>query len=183
MGGGGVSYGAALATNRAADSFAARTTPIIASGHGPLTTVGEEKIHNPFFPIRSQPPTLSASRLSFNPPICLKKSPLLELVAWAQTWPAGSKDEGFTVTAVFDRNTSAAAALAEELGCAAPATLPEVTAAADIIITVVTDDEAMDDIFGSVGCGSDSLLGTRERRGRGGRPALHQLRHGFARHA
>ena len=42
----------------------------------------------------------------------------------------------------------------------APATLPEVTSAADIIITVVSDDEAMDDIFGSVGCGSDSLLGT-----------------------
>jgi 3-hydroxyisobutyrate dehydrogenase len=70
------------------------------------------------------------------------------------------KDAGFAVTAVFDRNTSAAAALAEELGSTAPATLPEVSAAADIIITVVSDDEAMDDIFGSVGCSSDSLLGT-----------------------
>ena len=70
------------------------------------------------------------------------------------------KDEGFAVTAVFDRNASAAAALADELGSAAPATLPEVTSAADIIITVVSDDEAMDDIFGTVGCGSDSLLGT-----------------------
>jgi 3-hydroxyisobutyrate dehydrogenase len=70
------------------------------------------------------------------------------------------KDQGCAVTAVFDRNASAAAALAEELSCAAPATLPEVSAAADIIITVVSDDEAMDDIFGSVGCSSDSLLGT-----------------------
>ena len=42
----------------------------------------------------------------------------------------------------------------------APATLPEVSAAADIIITVVSDDEAMDDIYGSVGCGCDSLLTT-----------------------
>jgi 3-hydroxyisobutyrate dehydrogenase len=71
------------------------------------------------------------------------------------------KDQGFTVTAVFDRNPETAAALAQELGATAPATLPEVTAAADIIITVVTDDEAMDDIFGSVGCGCDSLLGTK----------------------
>jgi 3-hydroxyisobutyrate dehydrogenase len=71
------------------------------------------------------------------------------------------KDSGFTVAAVFDRHAESAAALAHELGCAAPATLPEVSAAADIIITVVTDDEAMDDIFGSVGCGSDSLLGTQ----------------------
>ena len=71
------------------------------------------------------------------------------------------KDQGFTITAVFDRNPEIAAALAEELGTTVPATLPEVTAAADIIITVVSDDEAMDDIFGSVGCGSDSLLGTK----------------------
>lgn len=70
------------------------------------------------------------------------------------------KDEGFPVTAVFDSNPAAAEALAKEIGATAPATLPEVTSAADIIITVVSDDEAMDDIFGSVGCGSDSLLGT-----------------------
>jgi 3-hydroxyisobutyrate dehydrogenase len=70
------------------------------------------------------------------------------------------KDQGFAVTAVFDLNTELAKALAQELGCAAPATMPEVTAAADVIITVVSDDEAMDDIFGSVGCGCDSLLGT-----------------------
>jgi len=71
------------------------------------------------------------------------------------------KEAGFPVTAVFDQNAEAAQTLAQELGCAAPATLPEVTAAADIIITVVSDDEAMDDIFGSVGCGCDSLLGTK----------------------
>jgi len=70
------------------------------------------------------------------------------------------KDQGFEVTAVFDSNAAAAAALAAEIGSVAPATLPEVTSAADIIITVVSDDEAMDDIFGSVGCGCDSLLGT-----------------------
>lgn len=70
------------------------------------------------------------------------------------------KDVGFEVAAVFDRNQAAAAELAKELGCVAATTLPDVSSSADIIITVVSDDEAMDDIFGSVGCSSDSLLGT-----------------------
>ena len=68
------------------------------------------------------------------------------------------KDKGFEVVAVYDAHGPNAQKLAAELGCAAPAALPEVSTAADIVITVVTDDEAMDDIFGSVGCGSDSLL-------------------------
>ncbi len=70
------------------------------------------------------------------------------------------KEKGFAVTAVFDHKPETAQALAVELGCAAPATLPEVTTAADIVITVVTDDEAMDEIFSPVGSGSDSLLGS-----------------------
>lgn len=49
MGGGGVSYADALATNRAQILSLPEET-VIAPGHGPLTTVGEEKIHNPFFP-------------------------------------------------------------------------------------------------------------------------------------
>ena len=70
------------------------------------------------------------------------------------------KDQGFEITAVFDAHRANAEALAVELGCAAPVTLPEVTTSAEIVITVVTDDEAMDDIFGSVGSGNDSLLGS-----------------------
>ena len=57
------------------------------------------------------------------------------------------KEQGFAITAVYDSHRESAEKLAVELGATAPATLPEVTAAADIIITVVTDDEAMDDIF------------------------------------
>ncbi len=49
MGGGGVSYGAAIATNRE-HILSLSDDTIIASGHGPLTTVGEQKAHNPFFP-------------------------------------------------------------------------------------------------------------------------------------
>jgi 3-hydroxyisobutyrate dehydrogenase len=70
------------------------------------------------------------------------------------------KDQGFTLTAVYDVHRESAEKLAAELGVAAPALLSEVSAAADIIITVVTDDEAMDDVFASVGSGNDSLLET-----------------------
>jgi 3-hydroxyisobutyrate dehydrogenase-like beta-hydroxyacid dehydrogenase len=65
------------------------------------------------------------------------------------------RETGYSVAAVFDVRREAAEALAAELGCAAPATLAEVTAAAGVILTVVTDDAAMRGIFGTAG---DSLL-------------------------
>jgi glyoxylase-like metal-dependent hydrolase (beta-lactamase superfamily II) len=49
MGGGMVSYSDALANNRAKIMTLPDDT-IICPGHGPLTTVREEKEHNPFFP-------------------------------------------------------------------------------------------------------------------------------------
>ncbi len=48
MGGGGVSYEAALATNRK-EILSLPDETILCPGHGPLTTVGEQKVHNPFF--------------------------------------------------------------------------------------------------------------------------------------
>lgn len=57
------------------------------------------------------------------------------------------KEVGYGVKAVYDVNHSAAQALAEELECAAPATLAEVTASAEVIFTVVSDDDAMEAIF------------------------------------
>ena len=48
MGGGGVSYADALATNKS-EIFSLPDDTIICPGHGPLTTVAEEKRHNPFF--------------------------------------------------------------------------------------------------------------------------------------
>jgi 3-hydroxyisobutyrate dehydrogenase len=61
------------------------------------------------------------------------------------------KDCGYNVSAVYDVNRAAADSLAAELGCAAPATLAEVTAAADVIFTVVTNDAAMRSIFFDAG--------------------------------
>jgi 3-hydroxyisobutyrate dehydrogenase len=57
------------------------------------------------------------------------------------------KDCGYSVTAVNDVNAEAADALATELGCSAPRSLSAVTAAADVIFTVVTNDDAMRAIY------------------------------------
>jgi len=65
------------------------------------------------------------------------------------------RDRGFHVTAVYDSNRAAATALAGELGCAAAQDLSEVTAQSDVILTVVTDDNAMRRIFAGPG---DNLL-------------------------
>jgi 3-hydroxyisobutyrate dehydrogenase len=65
------------------------------------------------------------------------------------------KERRFHVTAVYDVNRKAATDLAQELGCAASQTLGDVTASADAIITVVTDNAAMREIFEGAG---DNLL-------------------------
>lgn len=49
MGGGMVDYDEALRTNREG-IFTLSDETILCPGHGPLSTVGEEKLHNPFFP-------------------------------------------------------------------------------------------------------------------------------------
>jgi 3-hydroxyisobutyrate dehydrogenase len=67
------------------------------------------------------------------------------------------KDQGYTISAVYDVRRPAAEELGAELGAAAAKTLAEVTAQSEVIITVVTDDVAMRDIFGLDG-GSDHLL-------------------------
>ena len=57
------------------------------------------------------------------------------------------KEVGFAVTAVYDVRRENAEALAKELGCEASPTLAGVTALADVIITVVTDDKAQLKVF------------------------------------
>jgi hydroxyacylglutathione hydrolase len=49
MGGGMISYADALATNRK-EIFSLSDNTIVCPGHGPYTTVAEEKAHNPFYP-------------------------------------------------------------------------------------------------------------------------------------
>ncbi|MEO8615750.1 MAG: NAD(P)-dependent oxidoreductase [Luteolibacter sp.] len=69
-------------------------------------------------------------------------------------------DLGYPIAAIFDHHPGSAASLAIELGSVAVATLPEVTAASDVIFTVVTDDVAMREIF----TGDESLLKGAEGR-------------------
>jgi len=65
------------------------------------------------------------------------------------------KDCGYAVTAVYDVHAPAAEELAKEIGAAHARTLAEVTAAADVVFTVVTDDAAQLGVFAESG---DSLL-------------------------
>jgi 3-hydroxyisobutyrate dehydrogenase len=64
-------------------------------------------------------------------------------------------DMGYRITAVADADPGRAAALAGELSSSAAPTLAAVTAASDIVFTVVSDDAAMRAIFAVEG---DSLL-------------------------
>lgn len=74
-------------------------------------------------------------------------------------------ETGFTVTAVYDVHRPAAEALAAELGAKAPTRLADVTAAADVIVTVVSDDAAQLAVLAETG---DSLL-----VGAGGKQFIH----------
>jgi 3-hydroxyisobutyrate dehydrogenase len=65
------------------------------------------------------------------------------------------QDCGYPVVAVYDVHAPTAAALAAELGAAHSSRLADVTAAADIIFTVVTDDAAQLSVFSISG---DTLL-------------------------
>ncbi len=64
------------------------------------------------------------------------------------------KECGYQVTAIQDVNRAVAESLAAELGARCCSTLPEVAEAADILITVVTDDAAQRGLF----VGEETLL-------------------------
>ena len=65
------------------------------------------------------------------------------------------QEEGFAITSIYDSRTQVARSLSRKLGTKTSTTLSGVTTAADVIITVVTDDRAMRRVFSGRG---DSLL-------------------------
>ncbi len=69
------------------------------------------------------------------------------------------KDKNYEISAVYDIDQDAAAQLAEELGCEVAANLEELTHSADVVMTVVSDDDAMRSLFTESG---DSLLNGAE---------------------
>ena len=72
-------------------------------------------------------------------------------------------DQGWHVTGVYDAHRPAAEALAQELATQVPATLGDVSACARTIITVVSDDHAMREVFDA---GSAHSLLARAAKGR-----------------
>jgi 3-hydroxyisobutyrate dehydrogenase-like beta-hydroxyacid dehydrogenase len=69
-------------------------------------------------------------------------------------------DKGYHVVSVFDIKQDVARELAAEVGATASATLAGVTARSDVILTVVTNDRAMENIY----FGKDNLLQEAGRR-------------------
>jgi len=152
MGGGLISFEEALANNRR-KLFTLPGDTVLCPGHGPLTTVGEQKAHNPFYP---------EFQTSLNPQDTDK--PMAERIGFVGVGRMGAnmarrlKEVGFPVAAVYDVRAEAAESLAKEIGCEACTSLARVTALSDVIITVVTDDKAMGKVFAAPKKGVDSLL-------------------------
>ncbi|MBA3963119.1 MAG: NAD(P)-dependent oxidoreductase [Chthoniobacterales bacterium] len=71
------------------------------------------------------------------------------------------QEKGFHLTALYDAQRPVATSLAQELGSFASQSLGEVTAAADVVITVVSDDAAMREIFAAP---NDNLLQNAKRK-------------------
>jgi 3-hydroxyisobutyrate dehydrogenase len=149
MGGGMISYADALRTNRE-EIFSLPDATVLCPGHGPLTTVGEEMSHNPFFPEFQTQSTPEP-----NTAFMSEKIGFVGVGRMGANMARRLKECGFTVSAVYDVRQEIAQTLAQELGAQACADLAQVTALSDIVMTVVTDDQAMKKIFGSSG---DRLL-------------------------
>jgi len=56
-------------------------------------------------------------------------------------------DHGYSLTIVFDKNPATMTSLSEELGCGTATSPAEVAQCSNTVITVVSDDQAMRDIF------------------------------------
>ena len=80
----------------------------------------------------------------------MKLSLLSELDVWVPTWPAASR-----ITAVYDCHAPLAISLASEIQAEPAKSLARVNELANVIFTVVNDDDAMSVIFAEQG---DSLL-------------------------
>jgi 3-hydroxyisobutyrate dehydrogenase len=70
-------------------------------------------------------------------------------------------EKGFEIAGIYDVRRDFASGLARELNCPAAEKLAEISALADIILTIVSDDQAMRDIFTGA---DDNLLAGATRR-------------------
>ncbi len=141
MGGGMISYSEALDNNRR-KIFTLPENTVLCPGHGPLTSVGEEKAHNPFYPEFQK--SLTSQKKDKN---MAERIGVVGIGRMGANMARRLKECGYPVTAVFDVRTQSATDLALEIGAEACGTLARVTELSDVVITVVTDDKAMDAIF------------------------------------
>lgn len=152
MGGGMISFAEALDNNRR-KLFTLPDSTVVCAGHGPLTTIGEEKQHNPFYP------EFQTSLTSQQ-----KDKAMTERIGVVGVGRMGAnmarrlKDVGYLVAAVYDVRRESAETLGKEIGAEPCSTLARVTELSDVIITVVTDDKAMRKIFTPSKPGVDTLL-------------------------
>jgi len=153
MGGGLISFADALENNRR-KIFTLPDRTVLCPGHGPLTTINEEKLHNPFYPEFQQSSTLHTQEKEHTMP---ERIGVVGVGRMGSNMARRLKDVGYPVTAVYDVRSQAAADLAKEIGAEACRSLARVTELSDVVITVVTDDKAMRQIYGSSKKG-DSLL-------------------------
>src|SRR5690349_8765884 len=82
-----------------------------------------------------------------------QQKPMTEKIGFIGVGRMGSnmarrlKECGYDIAAVYDVNAAGAQAVAQELGAQATQELKQVTKLSDVVITVVTDDKAMKQIF------------------------------------
>ncbi|MGH7233364.1 MAG: NAD(P)-dependent oxidoreductase [Nitrospiraceae bacterium] len=72
------------------------------------------------------------------------------------------RDQGYTITAVYDINRRRSEALAKELDCEAAPSPARIAERANTVLTVVTDDSAMKDVY--AGHHNENLLGHAKDR-------------------
>jgi 3-hydroxyisobutyrate dehydrogenase-like beta-hydroxyacid dehydrogenase len=72
------------------------------------------------------------------------------------------KDKGYDIAAVHDRHAAAAETLAQELSCEATTTPARVAELCDVVLTVLTDDASMREVFAEAS--PTSLLANAEGR-------------------
>src|SRR5882672_3100043 len=107
------------------------------------------KIQNSKIPVQRSMVYVNSRRATINE----RKLTMAEKIGFVGVGRMGSnmarrlKESGYEIAAVYDVNTAGAQTLAQELGCQAPGELKQVTKLSDVIITVVTDDKAMKNIY------------------------------------
>jgi 3-hydroxyisobutyrate dehydrogenase len=152
MGGGLVSFEEALQTNRR-KIFTLPDETVLCSGHGPLTTVGEEKANNPFFP-EFQAHLSGNNRLK----TMTLRIGIVGVGRMGANMARRLKEVGMEVTAVYDARSETARNVANEIGAEPCTKLARLTELSDVIVTVVSDDKAMYKIFAAPKKGVDTLL-------------------------